>query len=465
MAVNVSIGMVGVALQKDERTPAAEPTFAHGLTGGTPINVSRSTAAFNFTCGNRASSDSYVESIETNPSYNMPAFADVLPLYYYAGMGTIASSMVSKGIHKHTITVGDKLHSITVWGQEDMGFARTDACKVNELGLSFEGTQPLDISVATMGCDMTFLDENPMADTAPSCFGGYYVCTDGTFKIDTASDTPAEATITGGSVTINNNCNPERGAGRITPSTIADGRNAIAVSLDTIPDDFDLYQRMVTGSSTGTKPLGKIVYGSFYLEFTHSENPNWKLIVWGNKVPFSADIPEIDPEGTSGKFTFAADEAALDKQGGSPLYVEFTNDVVAYLDENGQPLAEVEHDPEPPKVEAVASGIHFGKDVSEFGTFEIDGTTIKGEAKKVEGFKKFSSNAEEQSGYYCELDIEPWEGVTVTSSRTSKPVKLKDDGFLTLYLGKDVPTDTKTLTVNHDENDTVYQLKVTAAKA
>ena len=465
MAVNVSIGMVGVALQKDERTPAEQPTFAHGLTGGTPINVSRSTAAFNFTCGSRSSSDSYVDAIETNPSYNMPAFADVLPLYYYGGMGAIRSEMVSKGIHKHTVTIGDKLPSLTVWGQEDMGFARTDACKVNELGLSFEGTQPLDISVATMGCDMTFLDKNPMSDTEPSCFGGYYVCTDGTFKIDTASSTPADAIITSGSVTINNNCNPERGAGRITPSTISDGRNAVAVSLDTIPENFDLYRRMVTGSSTGTKPLGKIVYGSFYLEFTHSENPNWKLVVWGNKVPFSADIPEIDPEGTSGTFTFAADEAALDKQGGSPLYVEFTNDVVAYLDEEGNPLPVIEHDPEPPKPSVISSGTHFGQDVSAFGDFSIDGTTVTGTANKIEGFKGFSSNVDEQSGYYVELEFEPWEGVTVTSSRTSKQVKLKDDGFLTLYLGKEAPTDTKTLTVNHDENDTVYQFKVTAAKA
>lgn len=462
MAVNVSIGMVGVALQKDERTPAEQPTFAHGLTGGTPINVSRSTAAFNFTCGSRSSSDSYVESIETNPSYNMPAFADVLPLYAYGAMGRIVSEMISKGLHKHIVTVGDKLPSITVWGQEDKGFARTDSCKVNEFGASFEGTQPLDISIATMGCDMTFLDENPMADTEPSCFGGYYVCTDGVFKIDTASDTPADAIITGGSVTVNNNCNAERGAGKITPSTIADGRNTVAVSLDTIPDDFDLYRRMVTGSSTGTKPLGKIVYGSFYLEFTHSENENWKFLIWGNKVPFSADIPEIDPEGTSGTFTFAADEAALDKQGGSPLYMAFINDVVAYLDEKGDPLPSVEHDPEPPKPAVISSGTHFGQDVSAFGDFTIDGTTISGTANKVEGFKGFSKNADEQSGYYIELEFEPWEGVTVTSSRTSKPVKLKDDGFLTLYLGKEAPTDTKSLTVNHDENDTVYTFNVTA---
>ena len=465
MSVNVSIGMVGVAAQKDNRTPAEKPVLAHGLRGGTPINVERSTSTFAVACGSRSQSDAYVDEINANPSYTMPAYADVLPFYHWAALGIIKSERVSKGIHAHTITLGGKLPSITVWGQEDMGFARTSGCKVNEVGLEFSGNEPLTISVNTMGCKMSFLDENPMADTDPSCFGGYYVCTNGTFKLDTASANPKEAIITGGSITVSNNCEPQRSAGSITPDSIDEGKNAIAVSFDTVPDDFDLYRRMVTGSSTGTEPSGKIVYGSFYCEFTHSENPNWKLEVWGDKVPFTGEIPEIDPEGTSGTFTFSADELATPSVGGSPITYRFTNDVVAYLDEGGNPLTELEHDPEPPKAVAVLSGTHFGQDVADFGTFEIDGTTVKGKAKKVEGFKKFSTNTDEQSGYYCELEFEPWEGVTVTSSRTQKPVKLKDDGFLTLYLGKDEPNETKTLTVNHDDNDTAWTFDVAKDEA
>ena len=61
--INVSIGLIGAALQTDKDTPAAAPTFTHGLTGGKVANLERSIESASVSCGVRAGTDSYVASI------------------------------------------------------------------------------------------------------------------------------------------------------------------------------------------------------------------------------------------------------------------------------------------------------------------------------------------------------------------------------------------------------------------
>lgn len=92
----------------------------------------------------------------------------------------------------------------------------------------------------------------------------------------------------------------------------------------------------------------------------------------------------------------------------------------------------------------LTSGEQFGKDVSTFGAFEVAGKTVTGTAKKVTGYKQFSNNADEQEGYYLPLNIEPWEGAEVRSSRKPERwAKLKDDGVVIVFLGKEKPDQTQ----------------------
>ena len=51
--INVSIGMLGVALQ-DGDTPAESPTIKHGLTGGGLVNPERTIEQKAVACGLRA---------------------------------------------------------------------------------------------------------------------------------------------------------------------------------------------------------------------------------------------------------------------------------------------------------------------------------------------------------------------------------------------------------------------------
>ena len=63
MSLNPSIGLAAIAVQNDRDTPATQPTYLHGLTGGTPFGASRSIANTPVACGTRAPSDARVDSI------------------------------------------------------------------------------------------------------------------------------------------------------------------------------------------------------------------------------------------------------------------------------------------------------------------------------------------------------------------------------------------------------------------
>lgn len=115
------------------------------------------------------------------------------------------------------------------------------------------------------------------------------------------------------------------------------------------------------------------------------------------------------------------------------------------------------------KAEILTQGEQLGKDVSTFGTFSVQGNAITGEAKKVSGYNQFSNITDEQEGYYLPLNIDPWEGAEVRSSR--KPdrwTKFKDDGVVIVFLGKEKPDQTSWVEVKApDGGVTKYTINVT----
>lgn len=105
--------------------------------------------------------------------------------------------------------------------------------------------------------------------------------------------------------------------------------------------------------------------------------------------------------------------------------------------------------------------------MSTLGTYQIQGTKITGNANKITGFDQFSTDPNEQEGYYLALDIEPWEGAQVRSSR--KPERwtsLVDDGTVVIFLGKDAPDQVEWYEVK-DANGSIirYSVEVSAAVA
>lgn len=101
----------------------------------------------------------------------------------------------------------------------------------------------------------------------------------------------------------------------------------------------------------------------------------------------------------------------------------------------------------PSKATVSEKGNHLGRDVRSFGTFHMEGDKVLGEAAKVTGFTAFSTDPEEQEGFYTSLDVSNPKGAKVTSSRKpERTVGMGDDDWVIVFLGKESPT-TESLTV------------------
>lgn len=331
MALNPSIGLAGIALQTGRGAVADQPTFLHGLTGGSPFGVSRSIANTAVACGNRAPSDARVDNVEITPSIQSLCYPDVFGLYLYLALGEVTSSEADvSGYYKHVFTMGADIPYATIWSQIGVdNFTRSDDCKLSTLQLSATGNEHLAMQADFHGCDAKFLSAIP-GNAEASCFNGKYTTTDCDFKLDAASETPAEALVSEASFTIENNVTDLSGLGRSMPRDVAEGNCNVGVSVTTIPDNILQYRKMVTGSETATDVSSKVVLGSVYAKFHHTEDPNMTLEIAVGHIPFTADFPEVDPEGNEATIQFSSDASIIKTAQESPITITLVNKTESY---------------------------------------------------------------------------------------------------------------------------------------
>ncbi|MDO4290266.1 MAG: hypothetical protein Q4C41_03435 [Eggerthellaceae bacterium] len=334
--INVSIGLLGVALQASKDQPATEPAFTHGLTGGGLVKPERTIESKPVACGLRANSSNsaYVSEVNMGVDFECLAYADVLALYAFAECGSIVSAPADvAGYFKHTITLGSQLPYLTFWGQvgdtSEATVQKAIGCKMDTLELSFEGNAPLDVGVTAAGIDAALFG-SWAGETEPSCFDGYFVPTNGEFLIDTNSNVPAAATVTKGDFSLSNSLTAHRSAGRVVANEISEGKLTTGVNMTVVPDDFVPIRKVLTGSATGTEVSSAIVYGSCKWSFTHSQDENCKLDVEMNNIPWNCETPEIDPEGNSAEIQFSASDIGIASKTGTPITITIVNKVESY---------------------------------------------------------------------------------------------------------------------------------------
>lgn len=334
MGLNPSIGLIGVAKQSAKGSAASNPAFVHGLTGGQTFKLDRSISQADIACGIRTGIDSYIESVIPGVDFETYPYSDVIGLYLFGALGGIvsaANSGTGASSYKHLITMSNVLSFLTFWGNIGNEISKVQDAKIDQLEMSFEGNKPLELGITAIGMNAIFGDGAISPQTPdPSCFDGYFVPTGGVFKIETLGDTPVVAPITKGNLSINNNCEAEPLAGMVTPGDVCEGQCTVSGSITTKPDNLELYRKMVTGAANGSTPTGLVVYGSFEFQFTHSKEPSHKLKVGATHVPFNADFPSVDPNGTSAEVDFTFDAIGVTSASGSPVSFLLENDTPSY---------------------------------------------------------------------------------------------------------------------------------------
>lgn len=336
--INTSIGLLGVALQADKATPATEPTFKHGLTGGGLVKPERTVEQKNVACGLRANAanGAYVSEVNMGVDFETLAYADALGLYAYAQLGNIVSTPVDglDGYFKHVITLGSAIPYLTFWGQvgdtNEETVSVAHGCKMDTLTFDFEGNAPIDIGVTAAGID-ALLFTSWAGEAEPSCFDGYFIPTEGEFLIDTNTNTPAEAIVTKGNLEMSNSLTPYRSAGRVMPAELSEGKNTSKISVTVMPEDWALIRKVLTGTDTGTTVTSKIVRGSSKWKFTHSQDANCSLEILAANIPWNCETPEINPEGNAAEIEFSADDIGIMSKNDTPVTITIVNKVQQYV--------------------------------------------------------------------------------------------------------------------------------------
>lgn len=334
--INTSIGLLGVARQADKSTAAVAPRYKHGLTGGGLIKPDRKVEQKSVACGLRAdvSNGAYVSEVNMAVDFETLAYADVLGLYALAAMGNVVSTAATQtGYYKHVITLGSALPLLTFWGQvgntADTTVHEAVGCKVDTLSLDFEGNAPLDIGVTAAGIDSELFG-SWSGDAEPSCFEGYFVPTNGSFRISTNDQAPAEAIVTKGGFELSNNLTTYRSAGNVVAAEVSEGKLTTSVKMTVMPEDWTPIRKVLTGTETGTKVTSNVVYGSASWAFTHSQDANCTMQVDFANVPWNCKTPEIDPEGSAAEVEFSADNVGIASKTGTPVTITITNKVADY---------------------------------------------------------------------------------------------------------------------------------------
>lgn len=315
----------GIAKQSAKGTLAANPTFAHGLTGGTPISVEPSHSALEVTTGKRAASNVIRENVVNGASIEAPAYMKALGLYLLGAIGT--DTVTGSGPYVHTYATGDLPHlSVFAKGIDTTVQAVRD-CKVDELSLKWEGSTPVELSAKFAGTVFSY-PSGFTAGTDESGSESFLVPVGGSFQVDVIGSTLASARVVGGELTIKNNVSPVEPSASIEADDVFEGIQEHELKLTIIPDNLADFRKVITGSASGSAVSATAPTGSVSLTFKEN-NGTGSLTVTGSKVAFMTAFPDADPKGGAVEIELAG-IAVMPAGGTSPLVYALTNSQASY---------------------------------------------------------------------------------------------------------------------------------------
>lgn len=319
--LQTAIADAGFARQTAKGSAAANPEYQNGVKGGQIAQVEITQDVEDLTSGKRVAGHANRTAAIPGAEWTTRAWPDQIGLLLYLALGGYAVTGV--GPYDHVFTVGGSLPYATVWGTLDGNHYRVDDAKIDELGLSWDRNEPLEVAVTWIGTDLTPGVVDPTPTTAVTC-DTYLTPVGGTFKIDVDGATPVAAKVVGGEVTIANGLTSDPISGAITPDDVDEARIDLGSSLTVKPDDPTLWRETVFGSAAGTDISETVVYGSLALTFTDGTNT---LLIEASRVPFLTSLPDVDPSGGPSEITLEGMLLGCDEEA---IEVTLTNSVADY---------------------------------------------------------------------------------------------------------------------------------------
>lgn len=326
MPIQKITAIVGVAKQASSGTLSANPTFAHGLMGGSPVQVEPQQATLDVTASKRAAYNVVRDTVNNGSDIQAPAYMKSLGLWLLGALGTV--STVAGTPNTHTFATGDLPYlSIFTKGLSSTNEAIRD-CKVDELSLKWDGSKPVEMSVKAVGTVFSY-PASFTATTDETSSESFLVAVGGTFQVDVIGSTLADARVISGEITVKNNISPIDTSASIEAADVWEGVQEHTLKLTIVPDDLAEFRKVVTGTSNGTSVSSSAKTGSVSLIFKDNGSSTGQLKVTGDKVAFLTSFPDADPKGGAVEIELAG-IAVMPSSGTAPLVFELKNAQVSY---------------------------------------------------------------------------------------------------------------------------------------
>lgn len=308
MAINKRLEALGVAKQAAQGTPTAEPAYGFGLISGAVFGLALEQAVEALSGGtSRVSQDVDRTGIRPGFTFATRVYPELIPLLMYLVLG--AKAVIGSGApFTHTDTEGTPQPWSTWFGKIGTNYVTIYDAKMRSLKLSWTRGALL-LEGVVEGCHALFgepaytLGLDLQGHTRFSSFGG-------TYQLDAADDTPADARVISGSLEIANSNFLLEDSADIEPADITEGELVITPSLTIAPNDLAEYRKILTGSGTGTTPTGVPSIGSFNLLWAIDANTDLHLSAahWATMC----DFPDVDPKGGYAEFPISGQLVGTD---------------------------------------------------------------------------------------------------------------------------------------------------------
>lgn len=260
---------------------------------------------------------------------------------------------------------------------------------------------------------------------------------------------PKEATITGHEITLHDNVlNPQ------LVRVLQGGR--IWYWQDEAHTEMD-EEETPYGVAKYTPPVaGSVEKGEVFTFNTYSAIYNAAGIITGYEKTMYPNCQGTPVAFNSQDGTFRAPEYTITSapdEGEAPYEITWVDSLPQLVDPEKLPTIKI------------PVGDLLGKTATELGDYYIANGNILGSLNRVEDYTGFSSNINEQEGYYIALEVDKWQDNSFRLDRTTgkgKTVKFNGDGILIVFLGADeeaAKTATRVVVII-DGTEIKYDIKV-----
>lgn len=322
MPLSSRIVFTGVSKQTAKGSADANPTYGHGIRSGQVSQVELDQSADELTSTERFNSAALRSGVSNGADFVTRCYPASLGLYYYAALGAVQTT--GAGDYTHDITPAATLPYLSQFGRIDSEYFRIQDSKVDQLTVTWDGTQPPELGVRTLGG--TLLVGTSWTATTDESTDEFLPTAGGTFSFDGETGTAVTANVVGGSITINNNLSPIVLSTSIDPSDVWEAVQTCEITLRIIPDNLNDWQAVVTGTDAGTAVQATPTYGSFDITFTESATVSLQLAA--TRCAFTADIPDGNPAGDAVELTLVGE--VLKPAGTDALTVTVKNQEASY---------------------------------------------------------------------------------------------------------------------------------------